>query len=156
MGVIAFAVPMVFNQREMPLVLMALVPLLLSLGAAAIIISAMTIPVETGWAWRSAAFVGAFSYSIYLFHLTFFNVGESIAARLHIPQTRVTLPPIQYATAIIGGIIIGKLIEIPALAFRDRVFPSRTGSPVQPDGETAHTYQPSDSPTKDVPSASWH
>jgi peptidoglycan/LPS O-acetylase OafA/YrhL len=66
------------------------------------------------------AYIGKYSYSIYLFHL-FFNY-----VAIHIVQNGGVLYYVLYfILSIIGGIIISKSIEYPVINFRERYFPSR-------------------------------
>ena len=91
------------------------------------------------------AAVGIFSYSIYLWQ---FSLGlEPLVWWLlpHLPHKPVSLfwllAMTSYFVAAIGaGIIMAKLIELPALALRDRLFPPRSSSPATP---TPEVTQPS-------------
>jgi|SRR5271154_1574225 len=73
------------------------------------------------------AYIGMYSYSIYLWHVM-------IAQHLHWPL-RLLWPSIgetaffwAYVVAsLAGGIVLSRLIEYPALHVRDRLFPSRGG-----------------------------
>jgi peptidoglycan/LPS O-acetylase OafA/YrhL len=71
--------------------------------------------------------IGFYSYSIYLWHMFFvWNV---------LPHFHIKSPILSYWASVIGpipfGIIAGKLIEIPVLRFRDRVFPT-VSNPIPP------------------------
>ncbi len=80
---------------------------------------------------RWIAFVGYYSYSIYLWHM---DVGYRPAHRLYASGLLAPLAPgWQYMVtalayvlcSVVGGAALGALIEMPALAIRDRIFPSR-------------------------------
>lgn len=110
------------------------------------------------WVFRAVAFVGFFSYSIYLWHwdlglgaikvITRYGswfrdqVGNDISLLLF------TVPAVAlYAAFAIGmGILLGRLIETPALALRDRVLPRRTAAmevaPEQSDATVVREPQP--------------
>jgi peptidoglycan/LPS O-acetylase OafA/YrhL len=68
---------------------------------------------------RPLAAIGFYSYSIYLWH---FGVSRAIPGA----------GPLQFlayiAVSVLLGIAMAKLIEVPTVAFRDRVFPSRLSS----------------------------
>jgi peptidoglycan/LPS O-acetylase OafA/YrhL len=85
---------------------------------------------------KALAFVGFFSYPIYLWHVDMARLPLQALARAGFLQW---LPPsyrwvafsiIYVAVATFGGVLLGLLIEKPALAIRDRFFPSRTRIPV--------------------------
>ena len=83
------------------------------------------------------AYVGMYSYSIYLWHLPFASWAPGVLRRLfgiHMNQTQFTL------FFILGGVVFGiamsKLVEYPVLRLRDRIFPAMQTSP-RPQGESA-------------------
>jgi peptidoglycan/LPS O-acetylase OafA/YrhL len=76
---------------------------------------------------RALAFLGAYSYSIYLWHLMVrFLVEDGFRALLHRPPGS----PLAVLTYLVGapvvGIAMAKLVEFPVLRWRDRLFPSRS------------------------------
>jgi len=82
---------------------------------------------------RVLAGIGLYSYSIYLWHLTM--VAHPF--RHLIPWLNLRLPATVYwlfwmslyvGGAYVGGFILGRLIEMPALVVRDRLFPPRAGA----------------------------
>lgn len=76
---------------------------------------------------RLVAFVGLYSYSIYLWHFEF--AGPFVMAKVipHLPDAlKWPVGMIVYISlGIVTGIILGRLIDSPVLAFRNKVFPSR-------------------------------
>src|SRR5437667_1425759 len=67
---------------------------------------------------RALAWVGLYSYSIYVWH---------VVAMLFLPRlpNRWFRFPVYFAIAVGFGVLMAKLIEVPTLALRDRLFPSR-------------------------------
>jgi peptidoglycan/LPS O-acetylase OafA/YrhL len=82
--------------------------------------------------WRGLAWIGTHSYSIYLWHWMFVINKESFtwAANVGGPVAAIAW----YFVICIGtGAFMGRLIELPFLALRDRLVPSAAG-PVRPAG----------------------
>jgi len=68
------------------------------------------------------AYIGKYSYSVYLFHTLF------MAVSIHIFKGGGIAYYVAYlSTSIVGGIIISKLIEYPLINIRERYFPSKSG-----------------------------
>jgi peptidoglycan/LPS O-acetylase OafA/YrhL len=83
---------------------------------------------------RWLARIGVYSYSIYIWHMFF--------VWLVLPHFHIKSPILTYWGSIIGpipfGIVMAKIIEIPVLRFRDRVFPTvLKESPARVPGEEA-------------------
>ena len=74
-------------------------------------------------AWRPLAFVGAYSYSIYLWHIPVRFFGLGWLPHDAAPLTRAAA---YLALSIITGIVAAGLVERPFLALRDRLFPTRS------------------------------
>jgi peptidoglycan/LPS O-acetylase OafA/YrhL len=69
---------------------------------------------------RPIAFLGRYSYSIYLFHEPVNEIVHNYLFRDH-----YLLYYISYvALSVLVGVVLGKLIEFPFLMFRDKYFPS--------------------------------
>jgi peptidoglycan/LPS O-acetylase OafA/YrhL len=87
------------------------------------------------------AFVGFHSYSVYLWHLPVQTIlmpylGRTLLPPVAFPDLSFLINTSAYFIAsVFVGVLIGKLLEQPALALRDRLFPTRTGDlsmPSQP------------------------
>jgi len=70
------------------------------------------------------AYIGKYSYSIYLFHFAF----DAIAIHL-IKHGGPAYYLLYFSSAIIGGIVISKGVEYPLISVREKYFPSRAKEP---------------------------
>jgi len=87
------------------------------------------------------AAIGFYSYSIYLWHMAMKDYGlratRFVVKHLNISFISSVYSRIEWLVFVVGcvilGIIMAKLVEVPALKLRDRVFPSRSKvTPVTP------------------------
>lgn len=78
--------------------------------------------------YRLVAWIGLYSYGIYLWHASVAAWAESIARHLPAQAGAVFLAVAPTLAGITLGVVTTKSIEIPALAMRDRVFPRRVDS----------------------------
>jgi len=110
---------------------------LIYLGFACILVFALRTQIPAaGWGAvivKRLAAVGYYSYSIYLWHLLVAFVMPWVGmwlARLHRPLLDAIYQyahfPLYICLALALGIMMARLIELPVLAIRDRVFPSRS------------------------------
>ena len=83
-------------------------------------------------AYRAVAAIGVYSYGIYLYHASIRGTCLHLALRfpstLQWPVVMVT----QYASAILLGVVMTRIVEWPFLRYRDRIIPQRVadiGSP---------------------------
>jgi peptidoglycan/LPS O-acetylase OafA/YrhL len=80
---------------------------------------------------RAVAFVGYYSYSIYLWHFTFFRIRidhwlyDRLSAGLSTEPRWLAATVISVAGAILVGVLMAKVIEQPFLRLRDKMFPAR-------------------------------
>ena len=84
---------------------------------------------------RILAFIGFFSYPIYLWHL-----DAVLPLKFFLNRVSLSIIPTEILWIIIfviyviiataAGVVFGVLLERPSLALRNRLFPSRTGLPV--------------------------
>jgi peptidoglycan/LPS O-acetylase OafA/YrhL len=96
------------------------------IGAAAILAGVLMceIPHNRLTLWLGA--LGAYSYSIYLWHMALMYWAMPSLKKLGIPWGLRT--EIYMLGAFVIGITMAKLLELPTLRFRDRIFPSRSGT----------------------------
>ena len=71
---------------------------------------------------RATAYIGTFSYSIYLWHLPWLRVVQ----HLRLGSSDFVRLSVYYGGAILLGMLTGKLVEFPALRLREHLFPSST------------------------------
>jgi peptidoglycan/LPS O-acetylase OafA/YrhL len=74
------------------------------------------------------AFVGMYSYSIYLWHLTAPYLAWHFV-RSSLPATQLSFDVVYFVVSIGFGIFMSRLIESPFLSLRDRIFPSMQSKP---------------------------
>lgn len=73
------------------------------------------------------AFIGMYSYSIYLWHFMFIVAFQIFLRRVaHINLPNVVLFSVFLLGSVALGIFFARLIEFPVLRFRDRLFPVHT------------------------------
>jgi peptidoglycan/LPS O-acetylase OafA/YrhL len=79
---------------------------------------------------RALASLGVYSYPTYLFIMSFGRwPAKWTAQHFHGATGWLISMVVYFLTAFTVGIIFSKLIEIPTLRLREKLFPSRTGSP---------------------------
>jgi len=106
------------------------------LGSGALLLLVVHAQFTPGPLVRAAARLGAYSYSIYLWHLAVRLWGVP-----HLEQALGVQFSFLPATAayMLGSVLVGvsmaSLIENPALALRDRLYPSRSKPAIVPDAE---------------------
>jgi len=113
---------------------------MLYLGYGAILIAAVYSTTQDwfgrllhSWPARVIGLVGVFSYSIYLwqYDLAIWPFESLLPHLPHIPP-KIYYPLLQptfLALACVGGAIMAKLVEVPSLALREKLFPSRVREP---------------------------
>ena len=109
-------------------------------GFGCILIGWLNLEDKAGWARRLFAStpaallgqIGFYSYSIYLWHVDLAQVPikklAEIAVRAEVPAALVWVAGmvLYIGLAYVAGRLLGRLIEMPALKLRDRLFPSST------------------------------
>jgi peptidoglycan/LPS O-acetylase OafA/YrhL len=86
---------------------------------------------EPGRALRAIAWMGTYSYTLYLWHVPLAQVFASIASRFPMVNAYL-LHAIYFATSIVVGVATSKLVEIPCLKLRERLFPRAVESDSKP------------------------
>jgi len=80
--------------------------------------------------YRIIAWIGLYSYGIYLWHVSVVAPMEHIAQRLPTQLGAVFLAIAPPLAGVALGVLATKIIEFPALTLRDRIFPRRIDSAV--------------------------
>lgn len=85
------------------------------------------------WLWALPAYVGMYSYSVYLWHIPMADWGHRWLTDLFNlqPYTHASYYARMFSVTVLAtivGIITAKVVEFPALRLRDRLFPSLSGS----------------------------
>jgi peptidoglycan/LPS O-acetylase OafA/YrhL len=111
----------------------------LYLGAAALILlaSAQSSTIEASRPARAIAWIGLYSYTIYLWHLSVREPIHKAVLRVHLATVSWWLSPIlETGAAIVIAMIASRLVEWPMLKIRDRLMPERQIAAVA--AEVAH------------------
>jgi peptidoglycan/LPS O-acetylase OafA/YrhL len=117
----------------------------LYLGYACILLAMLYAPLGVGWLGRFCgsrlarilAFVGYFSYPVYLWHIDAarlpleFLVHRGVLNGLPPALRWVAATGAFTVAAVAAGVVLGLLVERPALALRDRLFPARASALIE-------------------------
>jgi peptidoglycan/LPS O-acetylase OafA/YrhL len=76
-----------------------------------------------GRATRAIAWMGTYSYTLYLWHVPLAQMFGALARRYNMVNQYV-LHAIYFAATIVVAVVFSKLLEIPVLRLRERLFPS--------------------------------
>ena len=104
-----------------------------SVACACLLLAMLYAPLETGawaiffraWPTRAIMFVGTYSYTIYLWHVTpvRFWIAQNLFLSLAETPRWVVLTCLHVLMSVFLGWLASQLIEIPFLRLRDRLFP---------------------------------
>jgi peptidoglycan/LPS O-acetylase OafA/YrhL len=88
------------------------------------------------WLYRAVAWVGLYSYGIYLWHSIVREPAKMLLSRLHVtgdPAAWIVALVFQLGLSIGLGYAMSRIVEFPFLYLRDRIFPAKTQSPLEVD-----------------------
>jgi peptidoglycan/LPS O-acetylase OafA/YrhL len=125
---------------------------LLYVGYGCLLLAVVYTPLGEGWLGkclasfpaRALSFIGCYSYSIYLWHITPFRfrmdqwIYDSLIPGFPIELRWLAITIVSIGGAILLGVLMAKVIEQPFLRLRDRIFPGHADSLVL----TAQRQQP--------------
>ena len=80
---------------------------------------------------RGVAYIGYYSYTIYLWHMIF-AVSPMVRVAKHVPKavpeviSWLALTAVYLAISVFVGVIGSKIVDTPMLAIRDRLYPARS------------------------------
>jgi peptidoglycan/LPS O-acetylase OafA/YrhL len=101
------------------------------IGSGMLMVGALLCDVPRRRVLGGLATLGASSYSIYLWHMPVFMLGmpmlEQMAGAPFTFGVRVTL---YLGAAIVLGVVMARLVEVPALRLRDHLLPSRAAATI--------------------------
>ncbi|MFT4933458.1 MAG: peptidoglycan/LPS O-acetylase OafA/YrhL [Pseudoalteromonas distincta] len=76
------------------------------------------------WPWSKAlAWLGIYSYSLYVWHLAGARIGAALLSRFGVTDP-VAILAVKYAAAILLGVAVSRALEWPVMRLRDRFIPS--------------------------------
>jgi peptidoglycan/LPS O-acetylase OafA/YrhL len=73
------------------------------------------------WIYRAIAWIGVYSYALYLWHSVMLNVGDKVIARYPARIAWVLAPAVQFAGALAIAFLATHLIEWPFLRWRESI-----------------------------------
>ena len=105
--------------------------------------------------YRWIAWVGLYSYGIYLWHSVVREPNRMLLNYLHVtsdPAAWLVAVTFQVGFSIALGYLMSRAVEFPFLLMRDRWFPSKAKSPLEVDQVEAELARPSTAPLEPVQS----
>lgn len=126
LGILCLAPPFIFSLETTPFIYTWGFALFY-IGSGALLCALLSMRLPQSWPFRSIAYIGSHSYSVYLWHMAVLLWIVPLFGSFTSPTTNWFC---YFAIYIIGAICVGipmaLLIEFPMLRLRDKLFPSRS------------------------------
>jgi peptidoglycan/LPS O-acetylase OafA/YrhL len=101
----------------------------ISLGALLLLVYSYRGSLINTWPYRAVAWIGVYSYGIYLWHLSVREPLAKVVSSFPHSIQWGTLLFSQYAAAVVLGVLLTKAIELPMLRIRDHLIPRGVANP---------------------------
>jgi len=116
---------------------------LFTLGSGAVLVALLHLEVARSRIVRALAAIGAFSYSLYLWHLPVLVWGtRMVESALGHRLGWWSYAAFALGATVLVGVAASKLVEYPVLRLRDRLFPSLAGGALRPARPTREAKAP--------------
>jgi peptidoglycan/LPS O-acetylase OafA/YrhL len=99
------------------------------LGAAGVLVAVLMCEIPRNRLTLPLATLGSYSYSIYLWHMA---IMRWVVPHLEETLSWQSRTALYLAGAFVIGVSMAKLVELPTLRLRDRLYPSRTATTLRP------------------------
>ncbi len=108
-----------------------LVVIYLAAGAFLLLVNEHSGRLTGWWIYRAIAWIGVYSYALYLWHSAMLEVGDMVIARFPALIAWVLAPVVQFAGAVVIAFVTLDLVEWPFLRWRESIPWLRDTKPLQ-------------------------
>ena len=108
---------------ENPLLILGpgLIVIYLAAGAFLLLVNEHSSRLTGWWTYRATAWIGVYSYALYLWHSVMLDVGDKVIAHFPVLIAWVLAPAVQFVGAIAIAFLATHLIEWPFLRWRESI-----------------------------------
>ncbi|HYV34423.1 MAG TPA: acyltransferase [Gemmataceae bacterium] len=130
-GALLLTPPFVFHLQTTPLIL-AVGLTAFYIGSGMLMVGILLSNISNRRPVALLAALGAYSYSIYLWHMPVRDWGIELAEWIYgAPLGRTVQGPLYLVGSFVVGVVMAKLVEVPVLRLRDRWFPARSPGAIE-------------------------